>query len=71
MEYTANATREIWDKNKEERAYHRQDCFIQVRKDLEEAIQKLESIREDLKMEIEGSDGYTQLCHFHTNPDLR
>ena len=61
MEDTAKATREIRDKYKEKREYRKWDHFIQVRKDLDEAIQKLESVREDLKMESEGSDGYTRL----------
>ena len=61
MEDNANATRKIGDKYKEEREYCKQDHSIQLRKDVEEATQKLESAREDLKMEVEGGADYTRV----------
>jgi hypothetical protein len=61
MADNANATKEIQDKYKEEREYRKRDRFIQLRNDVEEATQKLESAREALKMEVEGGADYTRV----------
>ena len=61
MEDNANATREIQKKYQEEREYRKRDRFIQLRKDVEEATQKLESAREALEMEVEGGADYTRV----------